>query len=253
MKITFLGTGTSQGIPLIGCNCAVCTSADLKDNRLRSSILVEFNGNTVVIDTGPDFRQQMLRNKVKKLDAVVFTHEHKDHTAGLDDVRAYNYFQRKHMDIYASRYVIEALHREFAYIFAKDKYPGIPVLSIHEITNSPFSIADQVFIPIEVTHFKLPVFGYRINDFCYITDANAIAPEELEKMKGAKVVVLNALRREEHLSHFTLAQAIEIVNLIQPETAYFTHVSHQLGLHEVVSKELPSHVKLAYDGLVLEI
>jgi phosphoribosyl 1,2-cyclic phosphate phosphodiesterase len=253
MKITFLGTGTSQGIPLIGCNCAVCTSENPKDNRLRSSILVEFNGNTVVIDTGPDFRQQMLRNQVKNLDAVLFTHEHKDHTAGLDDVRAYNYFQKKHMDVYASKYVIEALHREFAYIFAQKKYPGVPVLKIHEITNEPFSILEQVFVPIEVKHFKLPVFGYRIDDFCYITDANAIAPEELHKMKGAKIVVLNALRREKHLSHFTLDQAIEIINIIQPEMAYFTHISHQLGLHEAVSQELPSHIKLAHDGLVLEI
>ena len=204
MNVTFLGTGTSQGIPLIACKCKICMSDDFRDKRLRTSILIETDGSTFVIDTGPDFRQQMLRENVNKLDAVIFTHEHKDHTAGFDDIRAYNYILKKKIDVYASSRVQENLKREFSYIFADEKYPGIPEIILHTIENSPFVVNKTEFIPIQAYHFKLPVFGFRIKDFTYITDANFIPDEELEKIKGTKVLVLNALRKEEHVSHFTL-------------------------------------------------
>lgn len=253
MKITFLGTGTSQGVPLIACRCKVCRSSDNKDKRLRSSIMLEYHNTRIVIDTGPDFRQQMLREKVENLDAVVFTHEHKDHIAGLDDVRAFNFIQQKHMDVYASSRVQSAIKREFAYIFADEKYPGIPLINLHEITTSPFKINDIELIPVEVMHYKMPVLGFRIGDFTYITDAKSISDNEKEKIKGSKILVLNALRREEHISHFTFEEAIELVAELQIETGYFTHISHQLGLHEEVSKELPSNIFLAYDGLKIQI
>lgn len=253
MKITFLGTGTSQGVPLIACRCKVCRSSDNKDKRLRSSIMLENHNTRIVIDTGPDFRQQMLREKVENLDAVVFTHEHKDHIAGLDDVRAFNFIQQKHMDVYASSRVQSAIKREFAYIFADEKYPGIPLINLHEITTSPFKINDIELIPVEVMHYKMPVLGFRIGDFTYITDAKSISDNEKEKIKGSKILVLNALRREEHISHFTFEEAIELVAELQIETGYFTHISHQLGLHEEVSKELPSNIFLAYDGLKIQI
>ena len=253
MNVTFLGTGTSQGVPLIGCKCKVCMSGDFRDNRLRTSILIEADGSTFVIDTGPDFRQQMLRQKVDKLDAVIFTHEHKDHTAGFDDIRAYNYILKKKIDVYASSRVQENLKREFSYIFADEKYPGIPEIVLHTIENTPFTVNKTEFIPIQAYHFKLPVFGFRIKDFTYITDANFIPDEELEKVKGTKVLVLNALRKEEHVSHFTLDQAVELMNRIQPEKGYFIHISHQLGLHKDISKELPSNIELSFDGLKITI
>lgn len=253
MKITFLGTGTSQGVPLIACSCEVCLSADSRDKRLRTSILIEEKGKSVIIDTGPDFRQQMLREKVKSLDAVVFTHEHKDHTAGFDDIRAFNYVHKKKMDVYASARVQEALKREFAYIFSVFKYPGIPEINLHLLENKLTVIGGLDFLPIEVMHYKLPVFGFRINDFTYITDANYISDTEKEKIKGSKVLVLNALRREPHVSHYTLEQAIQLVKELKPEKVYFTHISHQLGLHADVQKELPSGTELAYDGLKIEL
>lgn len=253
MRITFLGTGTSQGVPLIACTCNVCQSIDLKDKRLRSSILIEEKGKIVVIDTGPDFRQQMLRENVKNLDAVIFTHEHKDHTAGFDDIRAFNFINKKKMEVYASARVQEAIRREFAYIFSDFKYPGIPEINLHLLENKLTEIEGVDFLPIQVIHHKLPVFGFRINDFTYITDANFISDIEKEKIKGSKVLVLNALRREPHLSHYTLEQAIELVKELKPEKAYFTHISHQLGLHEIVQKELPSGIELAYDGLKIEM
>ena len=253
MNVTFLGTGTSQGIPLIGCKCEVCRSDDFRDKRLRTSILIETDGNTFVVDTGPDFRQQMLRENVNKLDAVIFTHEHKDHTAGFDDIRAYNYILKKKIDVYASSRVQENLKREFSYIFADEKYPGIPEIVLHTIENSPFTVNKTEFIPIQAYHYKLPVFGFRIKDFTYITDANFIPDEELEKIKGTKVLVLNALRKEEHVSHFTLDQAIKLMNRIKPEKGYFIHISHQLGLHKNVSKELPPDIELSYDGLKITI
>ncbi len=253
LRITFLGTGTSQGIPLIACKCNVCQSTNLKDKRLRTSVMIETDDLCIVIDTGPDFRQQMLSQKVEKLDAVLFTHEHKDHTAGMDDVRAFNFIQKKHIDIYASLRVQEAIRREFSYIFSDEKYPGIPLINLHTITNQPFVINNTNITPIQVLHYKLPVFGFRIGDFTYITDANKIDEEEKMKIKGSKVLVLNALRREPHISHFTLNEAIALVNELKPEKAYFTHISHQLGLHQDVSAELPQHIFLAYDGLSLEI
>lgn len=253
MKITFLGTGTSQGVPIIACPCTVCQSTNSKDKRLRSSVMIEIDGKNFVIDTGPDFRQQMLRENVKNMDAVIFTHEHKDHTAGFDDIRAFNFILKRKMDVYASERVQAAIKREFAYIFSDFKYPGIPEINLHTISNTPFNIEGTEFIPIEVMHYKLPVFGFRIKDFTYITDANYISEEEKEKIKGSKILVLNALRREEHISHFTFKEAIDLVNELKPEMAYFTHISHQLGLHNEVEKELPPHIKLAYDGLKIEL
>lgn len=253
MIVTFLGTGTSQGVPIIACDCLVCQSSDERDKRLRTSVLIQTETTQFVIDAGPDFRQQLLREKVKKLDAVVFTHEHKDHIAGLDEVRAFNFIQKKRMPVYATSRVQEAIKREFAYIFSEEKYPGIPEIDLFTIDNLPFVIEDVTLNPIEVLHYKLPVKAFRINDFTYITDANYISEKEKEKIKGSKVIVLNALRKEEHISHFTFQQAIDLMIELKPEKAYFTHISHQLGLHQEVSKELPPFIKLAYDGLKIEI
>lgn len=253
MQVTFLGTGTSQGIPIIACPCEVCNSHNPKDKRLRSSVMITEQGKNFVIDTGPDFRQQMLRENVKTMEAVLFTHEHKDHTAGFDDIRAFNFILKKKMDVYASQRVQDAIRREFAYIFSDFKYPGIPEVEMHLIGNEPFRIAGLEFIPIDVMHYKLPVVGFRCGDFTYITDANFISGKEKEKIRNSKVLVLNALRREEHISHFTLQQAIELVEELKPEMAYFTHISHQLGLHAEVEKELPGNIRLAYDGLKIEI
>ena len=253
MKITFIGTGTSQGVPIIGCECAVCTSPDKHDKRLRTSVWIDTPQASIVIDTGPDFRYQMLRAKVKKLDAVVFTHGHKDHVAGLDDVRAYNYFQGKPMDVYASNDTQEVLRREFEYVFGKRDYPGIPQLDIYPISNEPFTIKGLEIIPVKVMHYKMEVFGFRIGDFTYITDANYIAPEEIEKIKGSKVLVLNALRHEKHISHFSLAEAIEIAQQINADHTYFTHLSHQIGMHLEIDSHLPAGINLAYDGLTLTL
>ncbi|MDP2386185.1 MAG: MBL fold metallo-hydrolase [Bacteroidota bacterium] len=253
MKITFLGTGTSQGVPIIACECAVCKSLDPKDKRLRSSVLIEDKGSVFVIDAGPDFRQQLLRENVKKLDAVIFTHEHKDHIAGLDEVRAFNYLYKKPVDIWATKSVEKAIRTEFAYIFSETKYPGIPEINLHEIADEKFQINETQFEPINVIHYRMPVKAYRINDFAYITDANYISDEEKKKLKGLKVLVLNALRREKHISHFTLQEAIELSNELGAEKTYFTHISHQLGLHREVAYELPDHIELAYDGLDIEV
>lgn len=253
MKVTFLGTGTSQGVPIICCECAVCRSKNPKDNRLRTSILIESDLAKVIIDTGPDFRQQMLRQKIKTLDAVVFTHEHKDHIAGLDEVKAFNFFNKMRMPVYATERVQEALKREFAYIFAEDKYPGIPEIDVFTVTDKIIKVKDIELLPIDVIHYRLPVKAYRIKDFTYITDANYISEEEKEKIKGSKIIVINALRREEHVSHYTFQQAIDLMTELKPEKAYFTHISHQLGLHDEVSKELPYFIELAYDGLQIEI
>ncbi len=251
MKITFLGTGTSQGVPIIGCKCGVCTSSNPKDKRLRTSIMVEIDGLNLVVDTGPDFRYQMLRQDVCHLDGVLFTHSHKDHIAGLDDIRAFNYLQKCDMEIYATEDVQAALKREFEYIFAEIKYPGIPQVNLNTIGNYPFKIQETTIIPIEVMHYKLPVLGFRFGDFTYITDANYISSVEKEKIKGSKILVLNALRKEAHISHFTLQEAIDLVQELQPEQAYFTHISHQLGQHNEVSAALPKNIFLAYDGLEL--
>ncbi len=253
MKITFLGTGTSQGIPVIGCSCSVCLSANAKDNRLRVSVLIETNDKTFVIDSGPDFRYQMLRAGVKNLDAILFTHEHKDHIAGLDDIRPFNYLQKKHVDIYAAERVQDALKREFAYIFAETTYPGLPKINMLTVNQKPFNVGKTIVNPITVMHYQLPVLGYRIADFTYITDAKTIAKEAVEKIKGTKILVINALQRHNHLSHFTLAEAINFAQLINAEQTYFTHMSHNLGLHNDVEKELPANINLAFDGLSFEI
>ncbi|MBK9673019.1 MAG: MBL fold metallo-hydrolase [Bacteroidetes bacterium] len=253
MKITFLGTGTSQGVPLIACTCEVCTSEDSRDKRLRTSILLEFNDIAIVVDTGPDFRQQMLREKVKRLDAVLFTHEHKDHIAGLDDIRAFNFILKRKIDVYASDRVQDAIRREFAYIFSDTKYPGIPEIELHTIQNKPFEIQGIPVIPIEVLHYKLSVFAFRFGDFVYITDANAISQQEKKKIMGCKILVINALRRQAHVSHFTLQEALDLIAELKPEKAYLTHISHQLGKHSNIEKELPSGVFQAYDGLQIQL
>lgn len=253
MKITFLGTGTSQGVPVIACECEVCTSNNSKDQRLRSSVMIETEGNTFVIDAGPDFRTQMLRAKVKHLDAVILTHAHKDHIAGLDDVRAFNFIQKKAIDVYSREDVQTAIKNEFSYAFAVYKYPGVPEINLKTVENKEFEINQIKIIPIEVKHMELKIFGYRIGNFTYITDCNYISDEEFEKIKGTEILVINALRRKKHVSHFTLDEAIDVIKKIQPKKAYLTHISHMMGLHEEVENELPSNIHLAYDGLTIEL
>jgi len=249
VKLTFLGTGTSQGVPVIGSKHPVCLSNNPKDKRLRSSVLIQLGDTNLVIDTGPDFRTQMLRENVNHLEAILFTHEHKDHTAGLDDIRPYNFRQEQPMDVYASLKVQECLKREYQYIFATERYPGAPSVNLFTLENKSFKIKDYEIIPIEVLHFKLPVFGFRFGDLTYITDANSIVESEKEKIKGSKLLVINALRKEKHYSHFNLEEAIALVNELEVEKAYFTHISHHLGFHEEVENELPPNCFLGYDGL----
>jgi Metal-dependent hydrolases of the beta-lactamase superfamily I len=252
LTVTFLGTGTSQGIPVIACNCEVCTSMDPSDNRLRSSILIDVNGRHIVIDTGPDFRYQMLRERVTHLDAILFTHSHKDHIAGLDDVRAFNRQQGSAIDIYGTGEVHEALRREFYYAFSAKKYPGVPELNLHEITSAPFPLFGVEVIPVEVMHYRMPVMGFRIGEFTYITDAKTVVDAEMEKIAGTKILVVNALQRDPHISHFTLDEAIAFARRVNAEKTYFTHISHRLGRHKAVQVELPEGMELAYDGLVLD-
>jgi len=242
-----------MGVPVICCTCAVCRSTDVRNKRLRTSILVEIQGNTFVIDTGPDFRQQMLRANVQDIDAIIYTHEHTDHIVGMDDVRAFNFFRKKDVSLYATYQVQKHLQRVFHYVFAKDPYPGIPRIEVHTIKNEEFTINEVIIQPIEVFHHKLPVLGFRFGNFTYITDANFISEEEKEKLKGSDVLVINALRKEPHISHFTLDQALDLIEEIAPKQAYLTHISHQLGLHEEVEKLLPPNVMLAFDGLVLNM
>ena len=253
LTITFLGTGTSTGVPMIGCACDVCTSPDQKDKRLRSSIMVQSSTTTFVVDTTPDFRQQMLRTKNNKLDAVLFTHSHKDHIAGMDDIRPFNYFQEKPIDVYANAYTAEALKREYMYVFADYKYPGIPEINLTEIDDKPFYIGDIPVQPVMVWHHKMPVLGFRFGDFTYITDANRIEEDEKEKIRGSKVIVLNALRHEKHISHYTLSEAIAEVQDLQIPQAYFTHISHQLGKHHEVNSSLPQGIELGWDGLEVSL
>jgi len=249
IQIKFLGTGTSQGIPVIACPCAVCASDDPHDKRLRCSALLQVDGKNILIDSGPDFRQQMLRADVTRLDAILFTHGHKDHTAGLDDVRAYNYVMQRSMDIYAEEQVQEVLRQEFAYIFAEDKYPGVPELNIHTIDETPFVIDHITVTPIRAMHMNLPVLGFRIGGLAYLTDVNNISETEKEKLCGLDCFVVNGLRHEPHISHFSLKEALTLINDVKPKQAYITHISHQMGFHRQVQKTLPPNVFLAYDGL----
>jgi len=253
LNITFLGTGTSQGVPVIGCECEVCRSLDFRDKRLRTSIHLQVKDKSIVIDTGPDFRQQMLREEIKDLDAVVYTHEHKDHTAGLDDIRPFNFRHQKDIPIFGRSAVLDQIKQEFSYIFSANSYPGVPRVLVNEIVNRPFLVEGVPFTPIEVFHHKLPVFGFRIKDFTYITDANYIPDEEMEKINGTKVLVLNALRLKTHISHFTLDEAVELIEKINPEQAYLTHISHQMGIHRKAEKLLPERIHLAYDGLKINL
>jgi len=238
---------------MIGCDCEVCTSADPKDKRLRSSILVQSATTSLVVDTGPDFRYQMLREKVKHLDAVVLTHPHKDHLAGLDDIRAFNFFSKKPMDVYADSLTEEAVRRDFYYAFSDTKYPGIPQLNLTTITMETFMVGDIPVTPVLVWHLKMPVMGFRFGKFTYITDANRIDETEKEKIRGSEVIVLNALRKQKHISHFNLEEAVALVQELGIPTAYFTHISHQLGLHAEVEKELPPGIHLAYDKLKIDL
>ena len=238
---------------MIGCTCSVCTSTNVKDKRLRTSILVQSATTTIVVDTTPDFRYQMLRIHNTKLDAVLFTHPHKDHTAGLDDVRAYNFFQHKPMDVYANALTAEALKCEFAYVFADKKYPGIPQINLHTIDETAFIIGDIPVKPFTVWHHKMPVFGFKFGKFTYITDANRIDGQVKEIIKDSDIIVLNALRKEQHISHFTLNEAIALVEELKIPKAYFTHISHQLGKHDEVERNLPPGLHLAYDNLELRI
>lgn len=253
MKLTFLGTGTSQGVPVIACRCRVCRSVDERDRRLRTSALLTTNdGKHILFDIGPDFRQQMLRQKVESLDAIMVTHAHRDHVAGLDDVRSFNYVQHKNMDVYLNAIAKHALMRDYGYIFEHHEYPGLPEADLHEV-DAPFVAAGVTVVPVKAMHKDLPILAFRVGEMAYITDANHIAPEELEKLKGVKVMVINALRRQKHFSHFSLPEALEVIDKVQPEQAYLTHISHEMGLHSEVEKTLPESVFLAYDNLEVEI
>lgn len=251
LKITFLGTGTSSGVPMIACHCRVCSSPDPKDKRLRSSIMVESETTRLVVDTTPDFRYQMLRAHVEKLDAVIFTHPHKDHIAGLDDIRAFNYFQQQPMKVFANQPTQTAIRREFSYIFSDEKYPGIPQVDMIDITDRPFMVGDIEAVPVKVWHLRMPVLGFRFRNFTYITDANRIEDSEMEKISGSEYLVLNALRKEPHISHFTLHEAVSLSQQLGIPQTRFTHISHQLGRHQEVNSQLPEGMELAYDGLVI--
>lgn len=253
MILTFLGTGTSIGVPVITCNCVVCTSPDRRDKRFRTSAMLQIGEDIFVFDTGPDFRIQMLRENVMNLTAIIYTHEHRDHIAGLDDVRAFNYVLNKRIDIYANARTLEMIQTEFPYIFSETRYFGAPQLNVHEITDQPFQINGHVFIPIRVHHGKTEVLGFRIRNFTYITDASRIDPEELEKIRGSKVIVLNALRNSRHESHLSVGEAVEILQELRPEKAFLTHMSHFIGTHAELEKRLPDFIRPAYDGLKIEL
>jgi len=252
VKITFLGTGTSQGVPVIACECATCLSEDPRDKRLRTSLLLEAGKSIMLFDAGPDFRQQMLREHVKRLDAIILTHEHKDHIAGMDDVRAFNYKSQDAIDVYAEERVQEAIKREFAYVFSGKRYPGVPKMRLNNIPPYRFKINDVEITPIRVRHMELEIYGFRVRNFAYITDASYIPEESKEKLFGVKYLVVNALRKQKHISHFNLREAIDFIREISPKRAFITHISHQMGLYEQVTTELPPGIMLAYDGLSLE-
>lgn len=252
MRLTFLGTGTSQGVPVIACRCRVCRSGDSRDRRLRTSALLEVEGRNILFDIGPDFRQQMLREDVGRLDAILITHAHRDHVGGLDDIRSFNYVQHSKMDVYLNAEARFAIERDYHYIFEPHQYPGLPEADLHTV-EAPFRAAGVEVVPVKAMHKDLPVLGYRIGSMAYITDANYMAPAEIAKLKGVKVLVINALRREKHFSHYSLPEALAVIEEVAPERAYLTHMSHEMGLHEEVSATLPPHVSLAYDGLKVEI
>lgn len=249
MKITFLGTGTSQGVPVIACSCETCLSDDSRDKRLRTSLLIEKDDTTLVIDAGPDFRQQMLRAGVKKLNAIILTHEHKDHISGMDDVRAFNYMSRDAIDIFAEERVQRAVRKEYSYVFAEYQYPGIPKMRLNPINEEVFTIGTLSILPLRVFHYRMPIYGFRLGNFAYITDANYVPEETKEKIIGVKYLVINALRKEKHLSHFSLREAIDLIRQISPRKAYITHISHQMGRFRDISADLPSGINLAEDEL----
>lgn len=254
MKITVLGSGTSQGIPVIACDCHVCTSTDVRDDRLRCSVLIAHKGENYVIDAGPDFRQQLLREKVRSLRAVVFTHEHKDHMAGLDDVRAFNFRESRDMEIYCTPRVEKALRREYYYAFEEERYPGIPELHINTIGTEPFHLPDGLrMVPVEVMHHEMPVLGFRFGDFAYITDVKTVSDEEISKLHGLEILIVSALRREPHLSHFNEDEALAFIRKVNPQKAYLTHISHLYGKHADIEQELPENVFVAYDGQQFEL
>jgi len=255
MRLTFLGTGTSQGVPVITCDCTVCNSADPRDKRLRASALLETDsGSNILFDIGPDFRQQMLRERVSHIDAVLITHAHRDHVAGIDDIRAFNYVQQKPLDFFGNDIALSTLRHDYGYIFGHHDYPGLPEAELHivELAGS-FKVAGEMITPIGVMHKDLPILGYRVGDVAYITDANYISPDEMLKLNGVKVLVLNALRQEHHWSHFCLSEALDVIKQLQPEQAYLTHISHDLGTFVQVSRFLPDNVSLSYDGLTITI
>lgn len=260
-KITFLGTGTSQGIPMIGCTCKVCKSADPRDNRLRTSALVEHNGFRILIDCGPDFRQQMLRQNISDLDAVILTHQHKDHTGGMDDIRAFNYFRKAAFPIYAEPNVQESLKMEYSYAFAEHKYPGVPDYTLHTIGEEPFTITKSLpdgtevsieITPIRVYHYRLPILGFRIGNMAYITDGSSIPATEFAKLQGLELFIINTVRKEKHISHFSLPEALDVVEKVGAPRNFLTHLSHQIGTHKELEAILPPNVKPAYDTLELE-
>jgi len=251
-KLTFLGTGTSQGVPMIGCGCEVCKSSDPRDSRLRSSVYVEYEGLRILVDAGPDFRQQMLRAGISGVDAILLTHNHKDHTGGLDDIRAFNYLEKKATQIYCEKYVEDSLRQEYSYAFAENKYPGAPDWNVHIIDDKPFEIDGVEIIPIRGRHFRLPVLGYRFGKIAYCTDMNHIADEEFEKLKGLDHFIINCVRRGRHISHFSLEGALEVARRVKATHTWLTHLSHQLPCYDELSKELPAGILPAYDTLTIE-
>ena len=250
-RLIFLGTGTSQGVPMIGCACEVCHSDDPRDKRLRASVLVEYEGLTILVDAGPDFRQQMLRAGVAHLDAILLTHNHKDHTGGLDDIRAFNYLEKKAAQIYCEKYVEDSLRQEYSYAFAENRYPGAPEFEIHLIDDKPFTINGIEIIPIRGKHFRLPVLGFRFGDIAYCTDMNHIAEEEYAKLQGLEHMIINCVRRGRHISHFSLEGAIGVAEKVKASHTWLTHLSHQLPCYEALCEELPQGILPAYDGLVI--
>lgn len=253
IKVSFLGTGTSTGVPVIACNCPACKSNDFRDTRLRTSVLIQVNNKKFVIDCGPDFRQQMLKANVDDINAVLLTHEHRDHTSGLDDLRAFNYILNKPIELYATEKVINSIKTQFPYIFEEKKYIGALRINIHLIDKNPFNIEGVTFIPIEVKHKDMTVLGFRIGDFTYITDASFISEDEKNKIKGSKVVVINALRKSKHISHFSISEAVDFLNEIKPERGYLTHLSHFAGLHKEIEEATPPFIHPANDGLTIFI